>query len=228
LFKHDFIEGIPELVQVNTEHDGRYYKLKDCETKFTSVTTMLNSISDKSFLDDWKKRVGEKKAAEISFESATRGTLMHKAAEQYLLNKKTIHFTRSKYGTMARNLFNQIKPELNKIDEVMGLEQRLFSKHFGLAGTADCVGVFDGKLSLIDFKNSRKPKRLEWIENYFIQCTIYSMMLEEITGIVTPQLVVIIGVYGEMKPQVFVEERSDYLESTKEAIKKWISIIEIK
>ena len=220
VFRHNTLE-ISKLEQHNPENGPRFYTLPGDDQKFISVTSVLGAVSDKSFLEEWKKRVGEKKAAEISHESATRGTLMHKAAEQYLSNCKTIHFTRSKYGIQAKGLFRQIKQELDKIDNIYGLETQVYSKKLGIAGTADCIAEYDGTLSLIDFKNSRKPKRREWIENYFVQCTFYSLMFEELTQLTCEQLVVIISVYGELKPQVFIEKRSDHLDEAKRIYKEW-------
>ena len=80
-----------------------------------------------------------------------------------------------------------------------------------MAGRVDCIAEWDGKLSVIDFKTSRKTKRKECIDNYFMQCTSYAIMFEEMTGIPVPQIVVAITVEGE-QPQVFVEKRDNYAE----------------
>ena len=78
-----------------------------------------------------------------------------------------------------------------------------------MAGRVDCIAEWNGKLSVIDFKTSRKEKRKEWIESYFMQCTAYAIMFEEMTGIPVPQIVVAISVEG-YEPQIYVEKRDNY------------------
>jgi genome maintenance exonuclease 1 len=80
-----------------------------------------------------------------------------------------------------------------------------------LAGRVDCIAEYEGTLSVIDFKTSRKPKKKEWISNYFMQCTAYAIMFEEITKIPIPQIVLMIAVEGS-EPQMFVEKRDNYAE----------------
>ena len=82
------------------------------------------------------------------------------------------------------------------------------------AGQVDCIAEYDGKLSVIDFKTSKKKKPEAWIQNYFVQAAAYSFMFEERTNLQIPQLVIMIGVDGEDEPQVFTKntkERNQYL-----------------
>jgi len=80
-------------------------------------------------------------------------------------------------------LFRLAKPELNKINNILALEKSLYSEVLGIAGTVDCIAEYDGELAIIDFKTSKKPKPVEWIEHYFVQCMAYGCMLYELTGI---------------------------------------------
>ena len=105
--------------------------------------------------------------------------------------------------------FLEMKPVINRIDNVHYLETMLYSETLGLAGQVDCIAEFDGVPSVIDFKTSLKLKKEEWILNYFEQCTCYSLMYEEMTGIKAKQIVVLISVDHE-KPQVFIKQRSEY------------------
>ena len=87
----------------------------------------------------------------------------------------------------------------------------LYSEAIGLAGQVDCIAEFDGIPSVIDFKTSLKLKKEEWILSYFEQCTAYSLMYEDMTGIQARQIVVLISVDHEPKPQVFVKKRGEYV-----------------
>ena len=121
------------------------------------------------------------------------------------------------------DLFRSIKPELlQRVDNIHAQEVPLYSKFLGLAGRVDCVAEFDGKLSIIDFKTSRLPKKKEWIKDYFLQACAYSIMWEERTGIPISQLVILIDVDYEL-PIIFEEKRDDWtklLIETKEKYEK--------
>jgi hypothetical protein len=91
----------------------------------------------------------------------------------------------------------------------------------GVAGRVDCVAEFDGKLSIIDFKTAMKKKQKSWINNYFMQEAAYAIMWEERTGQPITQLVTIISVDGEDKPQIFVEHRDNWINSLRDTIEKY-------
>ncbi len=109
-----------------------------------------------------------------------------------------------------RHAFRQFVPILDRVDNVHYMETMLYSEILGLAGQVDCIAEFDGVPSIIDFKTSLKPKREDWILNYFEQCTCYSLMYEEMTGVQCKQIVVMIAV-DHNEPQVFVRNRKDYM-----------------
>ena len=89
-------------------------------------------------------------------------------------------------------MWESIKPELDRIDNIHGLESKLFSDHLEVAGTVDCVGEYDGKLSIIDFKTSSKLKTKEQIKNYFMQTAAYAVAFEETTKVPVSNLLIII------------------------------------
>ena len=107
-------------------------------------------------------------------------------------------------------MFKSIQPTLNEIEVVYAQERTLFSHHLKTAGRVDCVGKFRGKPHIIDFKTSNKPKKWEWIDNYFMQGSAYSVMWEEMTGIPIPYIAIIIAVADDT-PQVFVENRDTWI-----------------
>ena len=206
-FNHNIIElGYDDLVAETTD-TGRTYKCPD-GSSFNSVTTVLKVLSEDA-IQAWRRRVGEDVANKIGVRAANRGTAVHSIIERYLDNN-----TEYDKDVMPDVLstFKDVQPILDEhISEILGLEAPLYSKHLKLAGRVDCVGMFDNKLSIIDFKTSRKIKKKEWIHNYFAQASAYAIMFEERTGIPVPQLVIIIAVDNE-EPQVFVEKRDDWTE----------------
>ena len=177
---------------------GRYYKTPE-GNHYTSVTT-CTSFFGKHKLDAWRKLVGEAEATRVSKVAAERGTIVHAMCENYLNN--TDPYNISDHTT--KQLFNTAKPALNKIDNIKLLESNLYSDRLKLAGSVDCVADYDGILSIIDFKTSKMPKPIDWVENYFAQETIYAAMVYERYHIVVPQIVTIITCLN-MELQVIVK-----------------------
>jgi len=204
-FNHNIIElGYDDLVAETTD-TGRTYKCPD-GSSFNSVTTVLKVLSEDA-IQAWRRRVGEDVANKIGVRAANRGTAVHSIIERYLDNN--VEYDKDVMPDVL-STFKDVQPILDEhISEILGLEAPLYSKHLKLAGRVDCVGVFDNKLSIIDFKTSRKIKKKEWIHNYFAQASAYAIMFEERTGIPVPQLVIIIAVDNE-EPQVFIEKRDDW------------------
>ena len=215
-FKHNFVP----FVELNTENINgqRYYVLPDGVTKLKSVTTILGEKSDKTALNEWRKKVGDAEADRISNQAARRGTSIHKIAERYVLNEENIYRDQMPVNVET---FKSIQSTLDeRVDNILGIELPLYSKALGCAGRTDLVAEYDGKLSIIDFKTSRKPKKEEWIENYFLQSTVYSMMFEWTYKFSVPQIAIIIAVDDEKTPQTFVMERSKYVERVLEIFKR--------
>jgi genome maintenance exonuclease 1 len=206
-FKHNFVP----FVELTTETiDGkRHYVLPDGETKLKSVTSILGEKTDKTALVEWRKKVGDAEADRISNQAARRGTSIHLIAERYVLNEENIFRDQMPVNVET---FKSIQGTLDEhVDNILGIELPLYSKALRCAGRTDLVAEYDGKLSIIDFKTSRKPKKEEWIENYFLQSTVYSMMFEWTYKFSVPQIAIIIAVDDEKTPQTFVMERSKYV-----------------
>lgn len=186
----------------------RYYALPSGE-KFKSVTTILSEKTDKKALHEWRARVGKEEATRITVQANRRGTSVHSIAERYVLNED--NFYRKEMPSNI-DMFNQLKPKIDKhIDNIYGVELPLFSKTLKAAGKTDLIAEYDGIPSVIDFKTSRKIKKPEWIQNYFIQATTYSMMFESLYKIKIPQIVILIAVDHEKEPQIFKLNRGDYV-----------------
>jgi len=205
-FNHVNAPTLTELI-AETTGSGRVYNTPD-GNRYPSVTTILSELS-KAGIAAWRKRVGAEEANRISTQASTRGTKIHQICEDYLNNKPDYLD-----GQMPANVFTfkQIQPILDQyIDNIQYLEAPLYSDFLKTAGRVDCIAEFDGKLSIIDFKTSRKPKKKEWISNYFMQASCYAVMYEERTEIPVSRTVVIVAVDGS-EPQVFVENRDNFIE----------------
>ena len=150
-------------------------------------------------------------AQKITNRAATRGTKFHSMVERYISNEHSTLF--EDVMPDMKQAFRDAQPALDRIDNIHYIESPLWSERLGLAGRTDVIGEFDGKLSIIDFKTSLKPKKEEWITNYFEQGAAYSLMYKERVGNPINQIVIIISVDGMTEPQVFVKETIDYVDS---------------
>lgn len=147
-----------------------------------SVTTILDGTKDKTHLIAWRKRVGEKKATEIVTEAAGRGTRMHKYLEDLCLTGEWAEPGSNPYAQQAHMMATQIKENaMVHMDEVWGVEVPLYVPGI-YAGTTDLVGVYKGNPSICDFKQTNKPKKEEWIVDYFLQLTAYAIAHNEVHG----------------------------------------------
>ena len=214
MFEHVPVE-LTEMDAVTTE-SGRKYRTPD-GIDLPSITTVLSILSRDS-IAKWRKRVGEAEANKISYRASTRGTSVHEIIEKYINNDENF---KDGYTPDIISSFLDLKPILDgRIGKVFAQEAPLYSTHLGVAGRVDCVAEFDGKLSIIDFKTSRKPKQIEWIKNYFMQESAYAIMWEERTGQPIVQLVTIISVDAH-EPQVFIEHRDNWVRPLRETIAQY-------
>ena len=120
--------------------------------------------------------------------------------------------------TYAKEMFISLKPLLNRIDNIHYQECALWSKQLGMAGRVDCIGEFDGELSVIDFKTSKRIKTEAHIEDYFWQTTAYGIMYEELIGVPIQQLVIIMAV-EDNPPLLFIQKTEDHIHGLVKAIK---------
>ena len=203
---------IPKI-ESQTFPDGKRYYVTPEGKKLPSVTTVVGAQKKQSIME-WRRRVGEEVANKISKQATTRGTNMHSLCEYYLNNEP------KPPGVVmpdAKEMFISIKPFLNKINNIHYQEVGLWSSQLGLAGRVDCIGEYEGKLSVIDFKTSKKAKDRESILDYFWQCTAYALMYEELIGQPIDELVIIMAVQ-DSTPLIFKEKTQDHIEGLVKAI----------
>ena len=205
MFNHIHYE-YPTLKRVTSSDGTRVYETPT-GNKYPSVTTVTGLLK-KDIIQAWRNKVGAEEANKISSTAARRGTRIHTLCEKYLLNEKV------PLGMFDHEMWNSLQPLLNDIDDIYALEQPLFSNHLQVAGTVDCIAKYKGKLSVIDFKSSRRLKTRDDIHDYFIQCSAYAVAFEEMTNIPVSRLVILMGVDDE-KPLVFNERRDDWIEEFK-------------
>ena len=186
--------------------DGKRYYITPTGEKYPSVTS-VTGLLNRDGIKKWRKRVGEKTANKISTQAARHGTSAHQLFEDYI---KGDNFEEKFKGAMptTQQAFISLEKQLNQIGVVHGLESPLYSHNLQLAGRVDCIAEYDGKLSVIDFKTSAKPKKEEWIQNYFIQETAYAKMFEELTGETIHAIITMIAV-SDGSSQLFIEQPSD-------------------
>ena len=192
---------IPEIKVI----DGKRFYVTPDGNSYPSITTIL-SQQENLGIEAWKAKVGEKEAKRISKESMRIGTAVHQMAEFYLSN----------YIIKLKNeekkivdTFNRLRFLLGNINNIVGVEIPLFSDLLRVAGTTDCIAEYNGELSVIDFKTSRRPKKEEWIDDYYMQTFAYKLMFEEMTGIEIKQVVILVACVEQFEVQVFKKPAKD-------------------
>lgn len=147
-----------------------------------SVTTILDSTKDKTHLIEWRKKVGEAKARQITTEAANRGTRMHTFLEQYIETGVWPTAGSNPYSIEAYKMAEVIRDcALSDMEEIWGSEINLYIPQI-YAGTTDLVGVYKGNPSICDFKQTNKPKKTEWVTDYFLQLVSYAECHNELYG----------------------------------------------
>jgi len=155
-----------ELARVTKNHK-RHYETPDGR-QVPSVTTVLSATKDMTHLHAWRKRIGAAKAQQITTESANIGTVMHRSLEKHVKGedrKPGSNLIQQKAHTMANVIIDN---GLNNVSEVWGSEVSLY------AGTTDLVGVYKGAPAIMDFKQARRLKKKEWVEDYYLQLVAYA------------------------------------------------------
>jgi|TARA_B110000503_G_C7043926_1_gene369398 ATP-dependent exoDNAse (exonuclease V) beta subunit len=207
-FTHDLVEDIEKLESVQDD-SGRFYNTP--YGKMASVTTVTGWEKQK-FFAKWRKE-NPKESRRV----CSRGNYLHNAIEQYLLNNEV---TEDQLPGGSKYLFAQMKESLDKIDNIRALEASLWSKSTTLAGRVDCVGEYDGELSIIDFKGATRKKRIRDIDNYFMQATAYAIAWQERVEQPVNQIVILIAAEDGAN-QVFKSTPQLHTKSLLEAIKKY-------
>ena len=217
-FLHEPVDlGYDDLIAI-TKDSGRVY-IDPNNNTYPSITTVLSILSEDA-IKAWRAKVGEEEANRISKTASNRGTAVHDLLERYVNNESDFD---KEVEPHIMQSFYDVKPVLDKcLTKVYAQEAGLYSERLGVAGRVDCVGEWNGIDSIIDYKTSKKLKKKEWIDSYFMLSTAYAIMWEERTGIPINQIVVVIAVDNE-EPQIFIEKREYWTEKLVQTIAEYKS-----
>lgn len=215
MFNHLDVE-LPKLER-QTIDGVRYYTLPSGNKKLVSITSVISHYK-KDFFNNWRKRVGIEEANKITKRATSRGTDTHSLIESYLLNEIL-----PPVQVISEYLFKIAKPTIKRINNIHCLESSLYSEVLGVAGSVDTIADFDDELSVIDYKTSKEPKPIEWLEGYFVQAMFYGMAYYEMTGTQIKKLVIIMTC--ENGECVIYEERDlkKYMKLVVQYIKKFVN-----
>lgn len=196
---------LPDL-KSETHADGKRYYTTPKGKRLPSVTTVVGAMKKQAIME-WRKRVGEVEANRVSKLATGRGNRVHDLAERYLKNER-INWIQEMPD--AVEMFRTLITPIQKINNIHYIEQALWSETIGLAGRVDLIAEWDGVLSVIDFKTSKKIKQREDIFDYFAQCTAYCGMYEEHVGVPIEQIVIVMAV-EDGDPLIFIEKTEDHI-----------------
>lgn len=208
--KHFIHKPFPKIEIPRKEVDGKRYYVTPSGDHYRSVTTVLSALS-KEGIDRWREKVGHEEANRISNKASTRGTKLHNMMEDYVGNVEDFALNKMPSTT---SLFLDLQPYVDKfVEEVYGIEYPLYSDRLKAAGTSDLICMYDGKPTILDYKTANKSKQEQWIQNYFIQSTAYSMMVKERYDFDIEQIVIMIAVDND-SPQIFVKDPNEFVKET--------------
>ena len=218
IFNHVKLPQLDFDLKAETTDSGRLYATPTGE-KYKSITTVLGNHNKQAIME-WRERVGAEEANKISTKAATRGTKVHKICEDYI-NNEIPELKMQMMMPDLKEMFFKIKPIIDeKLGDVYSQEQALYSHKLRIAGRVDLIGMWNGKLSVIDFKTSARQKEESYIQNYFMQCTAYALMFSELTGMWIDDIVVLIAT-GEGEAQLFERQIDDYRKPLMQYIDKY-------
>jgi len=211
-FVHELVE-FKELETV-TEDGKRFYVTPN--GNYPSVTTVLGSLN-KKWLYEWRKRVGEEEANRVSARASGRGTRLHSICEKYIMNEEVFCEGQPPF---VEDMFKSIQKYIDYVDVIYGSETPVYSNQLKTAGRMDLFCGIRGEKFILDFKTSSRKKSENSITDYFLQCTAYSMMIRELTGIEVPKMIILMAVEDD-DPLVFVKKTKDYEEKVKDIFKEY-------
>ena len=184
---------IPLIKVVRKNHEGkRCYTIDGQDNFFPSVTTVLGCRGKKAIFA-WRARVGEAEANKVSKQASGTGTAFHSLCEAYLDNDPDFNRKMMKAVPQASARFKKFVPVMENITGVYFQEQGVVSNTLGVGGTIDLFGEYKGRISIIDYKTSRRKKTLEDIPGYFAQCYAYAMAIKDMYGIEVQDAVILMS-----------------------------------
>ena len=201
------------------EKDDAHYYQTPSGMIYPSITTMLQQTQTREkqqSLQNWREQ--EIASDYIMQQAAVIGSETHKLIESYLNGEDVLE----SFRLLSEAHFNNLLPFVNKINDIHGIELRLYSDKMKLAGTTDCIAKYGGKLSIIDYKTKRSNQREEWLTDHFIQATSYGVMFEELTGIKVEQVVILVSSEKNTRME-FMKNPDEYLNLLEQRLGQYYS-----
>jgi len=196
--------------------DGHWYQTK-FDKIYPSISTVLSATASeekKNGLSQWREN--EPAHEYITAQAQHIGTQSHKIIEDYLNNILSYE----EYDLLPIAHFNNLRPFLEKISDVICIEQRMYSDKLKVAGTSDLIAKYDGELSIIDYKTKRKPQVDDYMYEYYLQTTCYAQMFYEVTGQRINQVVILVSSEKNTR-QEFIKSCDEYIEPINKRVEKF-------
>jgi genome maintenance exonuclease 1 len=217
------VEKIRLPLEMTEEYiDGKRHYLTPEGKLYPSITTVLD-IDSREIIERWKARVGEEEAERVAKRAAAQGSRLHDTCEAYLENKEDTLIEVRKADPIFKTLFFSMKKYLDRIESVYLSESRLYSDRYELAGRCDVIGIYEGKLSVIDFKTIGTDTHSLKIPKYFAQTAGYLEMYEQHYPERIEQLVIIFvsnTTETKAKTTTDIETHLDHLWEIRQKYKK--------
>jgi genome maintenance exonuclease 1 len=206
MFVHNDL-ATPVELRVQNGPAGRFY-ITPMGNKYPSITTLLGQ-KEKPWLEDWRNSLGTEKADKETARAADRGDAVHAMVEKYLNNDLT-----PTEGYLPEHIaeFNAMRLRLKRVSNIYLQEAALYSETLKIAGRVDCIGDWDGVLSIIDFKTSTNNTSHMMIEDYYLQTTAYALMFQEMYDIQIDNIVIVMSVEKGIIPLIFKQKVEDWIE----------------
>lgn len=210
--EQELLSSLKKVSAIQQDNSGSHRVYHTPDGSYKSVTTFLGQVLPKDSLEEWRASVGYDAANRATKAGIRRGNFVHNYIEEKLIgNILEVPF---KY----RDLIGQIDSHLSKIDEVYSIEQSLYSNKLRLAGSVDLICKFEGKICILDWKTGRAPLNDEAYYQYFLQETIYAMMVKELTGVSINNIVTCF-VFEESPPMIIRNKTKDYVDDVIDLIR---------
>lgn len=191
--------------------------------KYPGVTKVLSKTKDTSGLDAQIARVGQEEADRIVEESKAIGSSLDKIFNDSLGENRN-NFNPSLYkGEPGLKLYQQLEPSIKEIEPV-AVQLKVQSDTLKMMGYLDCLGIYRGKLTLIDCKNAKREKTEEYLFDYYLQTTAYSMMIYDMFGIKVEQIALFIARRDISFPQIIVKDYKQYIPEVLKRVRDYYSV----
>lgn len=193
-------------------------------TKYPGVTRVLGGTKDMTGLNAWRARVGDEEADRIVNESRMIGSSLDRIFNDACDPHNQSSFDKSLYEhEVGYKLFNQLEPIITKIKPI-AVQMKVWSENMQMMGYLDLLGIYKDRLTLFDCKNSKREKTQEYLLDYYLQCTAYSMMLYEMTGLQIKQIGVLVARRDSPFPQIEIQPIAPYIPEVLKRVKQYYAL----